>query len=520
MAPSLNKKSSQTTLVITESTSSLLDSQITKPSPLVLALTILASISGFMFGYDTGYVSSVLVSVGTDLENRYLTLVEKEWITSATSLGALVASLMAGTLADVYGRKKTIVLCNILFVIGATLQMLTHTVKLMIIGRLVMGLGVGMGSLIAPLYIGELAPGKFRGRLVIINCLAITGGQLIAYGIGAGLSKTDSGWRYIISLSLIPCIIQLFAFVFLPDTPRYLISKGCHKEAHAVLKKVYPSSTSDLIDANILELQMLNSLIPGSTELQKMRNGLIELFSAPSNKRALVIGCGLQAIQQITGFNSLMFFSSSIFKMVGYDDPTLVSCIIAGTNFIFTVVALFIIDKVGRRKILLISMPLLLISQLVCALAFKKLDVKIENNSLNSELTKLDGWGYLVMFGLVSFVAFYAIGLGNVPWQQAELFPQSVRGLGTSFATATNWLGSMIVSSTFLSLMKYLTPCGTFLTFGGITFFSFLFVVFVYPELSSLQLEEVQSLLHDGFNVQLSNAQTYDHELAQLLNDY
>ncbi|VEU23760.1 DEKNAAC105003 [Brettanomyces naardenensis] len=480
----------------------MLDSQISKPSNLVLTLTLVASILGFMFGYDTGYISSVLVTVGKDLDGRYLTIPEKEWISSATSLGAFLASLVAGPLADAYGRKPSVMLCDVLFVTGALMQFFANHVHWMISGRFVMGCGVGAGSLLAPLYISELAPGKFRGRLVTINCLAITGGQLIAYMIGALLSRVNSGWRYIVVLSLVPCAVQFIVILFLPDTPRFLVMHGKHKEASSVLQQVYPTASPGLIEANIEEIAALNSLLPGDNAYQRLSNGIQELFTSPSNRRALFIGCGLQAAQQFVGFNAIMYFSGSIFEMVGFRNSTAVSCLTAGTNFLFTVVSLFIIDKVGRRNILLVSIPFLILSQILCALAFGHLTINVESGKEIGENSEF--WAYLVTIGLVSFVASYATGLGNVPWHQSELFPQSVRGLGSSFATATNWFGSMIVSASFLTLMKSLTPCGTFLLFAAVTAIPLVTIYFTYPELGSLQLEEVEQLLSNGFNVKRS----------------
>ncbi|QPG72959.1 hypothetical protein FOA43_000263 [Brettanomyces nanus] len=460
-------------------------------------LTFVASISGFVFGFDTGYISSVLVMIGKDLDGRYLTIEEKEWISSSTSLGAFFASLFAGIMADTLGRKPSVMLCDLLFAVGALIQFFCGHISWMIAGRFIMGCGVGIGSLTAPLYISELSPSKFRGRLVTINCLAITGGQLIAYAVGAGFSHTTSGWRYTVALSLVPCILQFISLLFLPDTPRFMIMKKRYSDAFSVLRRVYPSSSNDLIEANIKELSDLNSSVPGNSTWRKIVNGNRMLFLVPSNRRALFIGCSLQAVQQFVGFNAIMYFSGTIFEMLGYRNSISVSCVIAGTNFIFTVVSLFAIDKVGRRNILLITMPFLFSTQLLSAFSFKHLNIDVTTNKADT----LSGWDYMVMLALIGFVASYATGLGNVPWQQSELFPQSVRGLGSSFTTGTNWFGSMVVSASFLTLMRWLTPSGTFLLFASVTAISFVVIYFTYPELGALQLEEVEQLLSDGYNV-------------------
>lgn len=486
----------RTTSTASVVTGEALDLISDSPSSLVWRLTFTASILGFLFGYDTGYISSVLVSIGSDLGNAPLTIKQSEYISSATSFGALITSFLAGLLVDLIGRKYTVIICDLLFIIGVSLQFTAHSVFQMIIGRLIMGFGIGIGSLAAPLYISELSPGKFRGRLVTMNCLAITGGQLIAYSIGAIMSNWYNGWRYIVLISLIPCLIQLWLIFLLPDTPRYLIMKQRYDDAFKVLKKIYPLASDSLLNANIDELQLMNKVwLDDDTLIYKIKSTFNELFKIPSNRRSLIIACGLQATQQFIGFNALMYFSSSIFQMVGFQNSTFVSCFIAGTNFIVTILAIFIIDSVGRRKMLLYSMPALCLSQIVCAISFNSL------NSSNEEI-----WKYILLISLMSFVAFYSIGLGNIPWQQSELFTQKLRGVGSSLSTATNWFGSMIISFCFLSLMESISPSLTFLVFAFNTLISFIFIYFTYPELTGLQLEQVQDLLKDGFNVAESMA--------------
>lgn len=474
-----------------------------RPSLFMVVLTFVASISGFMFGYDTGYISSALVAIGTDLEGKVLSSGDKELITSATSLGALVASLMAGTAADIVGRKPVIMFSNLLFIVGGATQCGASTVWTMIAGRFIMGLGVGIGSLIAPLYISELAPPKFRGRLVILNCLALTGGQLIAYGLGAGLTHVFNGWRILVGLSLAPPTIQVVTFFFLPETPRYLITKGKNEQAKKVLGRTHKEASADVIEARMYEI---SSCIKVSNEgpFKRTWSAIKEVHCVPSNFRALVIACGLQGIQQFTGFNSLMYFSGTIFETIGFANSNAVSVIVAGTNFIFTVVAFFIIDWVGRRRILLIALPGMMIALIICAVAFHYLGVSFDGADAVIPTRSISGWGVVIIVGMILYIASYAVGIGNVPWQQSELFPQSVRGIGTSYSTATNWAGSLVIAATFLTMLEKITPTGTFALFGALTAVSIAFVYFVYPELSNLELEETQGLLTGGFNINAS----------------
>lgn len=477
-----------------------------KISPFIIILTFVASLSGFLFGYDTGYISSALVSINKDLDNKILTYGDKEIITAATSLGALISSIFAGTAADIFGRKPCIMFSNVMFVVGTIIQISANKFWQMAAGRLIMGFGVGIGSLISPLFISEIAPKMVRGRLTVINSLWLTGGQLIAYGIGAGLTHVHNGWRILVGLSLIPTCLQFAFFLFLPDTPRYYVMKGKYEEAKKVLRRSYVDTTDEIIEQKIDELRALNHSIPGKNKGQQVWNTIVELHTVPSNLRALIIACGLQAIQQFTGWNSLMYFSGTIFETVGFSNSSAVSIIVSGTNFVFTLIAFFAIDKIGRRVILLIGLPGMTVALAICAIAFHFIGIKFNGNDAVVTHAGFSAWGIVIIVFIIVFAAFYALGIGTVPWQQSELFPQNVRGIGTSYATATNWAGSLVIASTFLTMLQNITPTGTFAFFAGLSALSAVFCYFCYPELSGLELEEVQTILTDGFNIKASKA--------------
>lgn len=493
-------------------------------SRLTMILTVLTSFCGFMFGYDTGYISGALVVIGDDL-GKTLTSGDKEFITSATSLGALLSACFAGSLADRFGRKWVISLANILFIVGAVMQVCAHDLWVMITGRFVMGWGVGIASLVAPIYISEMAPSRFRGRLIVINVLAITGGQLIAYGVGAGLATVKNGWRILVGLSLVPSVIQMVMFVFMPETPRFLVRRGRVDDARRVLQRTYKQTTDQELDSKMHDL---NASLSMSGSYKNPWKTLVELHRVPSNFRALVITCGLQGIQQFCGWNAMMYFSATVFETVGFDNPTAVSIIISGTNFVFTIVAFMIIDKVGRRKILLCTIWGMALGLVLNAIAFHFNDPDSNGNGSG----KISGWSIVIIISMLLYAAFYGTGIGNVPWQQAEMFPMSVRGMGSSFATATNWAGSLVVSSTFLTMMDKITPTGTFAFYAGLCVVGQVFVYFLYPETAGLALEEVQELLDGGFNVKQSvqknkqiksfyahKAQANHHHLEDISNE-
>lgn len=510
---------------------------------MMLLLTFLTSVCGFLFGYDTGYISGALVVIGDDL-GAVLSNGDKELVTSATSLGALVAACLGGVLADHFGRKWIISFANVLFIAGAAMQTAAHGLWTMIGGRFVMGWGVGLASLLAPLYISEMAPSRFRGRLVVINVLAITGGQLLAYAISVGLAHVDNGWRILVGLSMIPAAAQMVVFVFMPDTPRYLVSRGRVDAARRVLQRVYSGSDPQEIEDQLEELvkynlgsdsyvdgrgvfdgaqqdspdQVVARATDGAPGKRGARRGRLrrwavrtlrpyyEIVAVPSHLRAVVITCGLQGIQQFSGFNSLMYFSATIFESVGFENPTSVALIVAGTNFVFTVVAFLTIDRVGRRRILLCTVWGMALGLVINAIAFHFLVFTVSDSGglVGDPANRDSPWSAVVIFAMLLYVAFYAAGIGNVPWQQGEMFPTRVRGAGTSLATATNWAGSLVVSATFLTMLERITPTGTFALFAGLCATGQVFVFLLYPETAGLTLEEVQTLLARGFSVRES----------------
>ncbi|MCJ1475365.1 hypothetical protein MMC13_004027 [Lambiella insularis] len=488
-----------------------------KPTLFIWALTFAAGISGLLFGYDTGVISSTLISVGTDLSQRPLTILDKSLITSCTSLFALVASPVTGVLADKLGRKWIIIIADALFVIGALWQALAQSVWSMIVGRSIVGLAVGGASLVVPMYIAELAPSAFRGRLVTLSVLFVTAGQMVAYFVGWRLSAADHGWRWMVGLGGLPAVIQLGLILLLPETPRWLMAVGKVDLARTVLKKVYGAgshgvveSTLRAIDMEIMEEEEATNTRHLHTDLakirplwiQKLHDGWTQLFYVGGNRRALIIACFLQFLQQSCGFNSLMYFSATIFSLVGFDSPTLASLSVAVTNCIFTIVAIILIDRIGRRRILLYSIPVMILGLSLTAVSFYFLPQSGSGAHERLPREPQTGiWPVLILLSIILYVGSYALGLGNVPWQQSELFPLSVRSMGSGLATSTNWGTNFIVGLSFLPMMQTLTPVWTFLVYASVCVLGWFCIWNIYPETKGLGLEEVGELLKDGWGV-------------------
>ncbi|PFH48327.1 hypothetical protein AMATHDRAFT_65749 [Amanita thiersii Skay4041] len=469
----------------------------------VWILVVCSTISGLLFGYDTGVVSGALVTIGSDLGPAELSSGQKEFITSSTTLGALFGGLVAGILSDWTGRRLVLGVADVIFIGGAIGQAVCHTVWSMIGGRFLIGIGVGLAACIAPLYIQELSPTRLRGRMVVLNVVMITLGQVIAYGIGAGFFKVHGGWRWMVGLGAVPAGLQIFFLFFLPESPRILIRKGNVEAARQVMGKIYAHARQEDID---LKLKVLQAAVQQSIDItnnttffQRMNSMIYDGV----NRRALIVGCGMQAFQQLCGFNTLMYYSATLFKEIGFDQPTAVGLIISGTNFIFTLVALATIDKIGRRRIMIWSAPGMVVGLVVASIAFHFLTMKT-GNILVDGTHYSPAWSGIVLASMIVFVASYATGLGNVPWQQGELFGLEVRGIGTSLATATNWAGNLLIGSTYLSLMDRITPAGAFGFYAGLCFLGWLFVLACFPETAGLSLEEVKMIFRNGFGIKES----------------
>ena len=487
-------------------------STLSTGSAFLWVLTFSACVSGLLFGYDTGVISSTLVSIGTDLSARPLTTLDKSLVTSCTSLFALIASPFAGILADRWGRKIVILVADALFTAGAVWQAVTSTVWGMILGRSMVGLAIGGASLIVPLYIAELAPGHLRGRLVTVSLLFITGGQVVAYVIGWGFSTVSGGWRWMVGLGALPAVFQFAILTFMPETPRWLIKAGHDERAKQVLQNVYYDKrhseeaivdhTLNAIKAEILEEERAKLSNPKPSSI--LPPILVSLLSHPPHARALTIACLLQGLQQLCGFNSLMYFSATIFQLLQFSSPTLTSLSIAVANFLATTAAFYLIDRIGRRRILLCTIPGMVIALLLCAIAFTFVDLTPPTDQQSTQPTSAPPSrlpAVAILISLLVYVAHYGTGLGSVPWLQSELFPLSVRSLGSSFSTSTNWLCNFVVGLTFLPMMEFLTPFWTFATYALVGALGWVAVWAVYPETSELELEDVGELLKDGWGV-------------------
>ncbi|KAH6667788.1 general substrate transporter [Halenospora varia] len=481
----------------------------TQSSRYAWLVAITAGVGGLLFGYDTGIISAVLVYLNDDL-GKVLNSSEKELITSITSGGAFIGAIAAGLTADRFGRKGAIYMGCFLFIVGAVLQAAAYSLTQMTVGRLVVGFGVGSAAMIVPLYIAEVAPAKYRGRMIGLDNMSITGGQLISYGIGAALAHVAHGWRAMVGLGAVPAIILCCLLPLCPESPRQLIYHDKHDEAAIVIRKIFPNGTEEQVQ------QKVRHIAAHVAEAKALKGGkgqlwlIKQLYVVPGNLRALIAACGLMAISQLGGFNSLMYYSSTLFALVGFSNPVAVGTIIATTNFFFTWVNLMVVDRFGRRRILLSTMWGMALFLALAAVAFHWIPI---NHDLTLKSTKI-GWpAYVVLVCMIIYVSFYSSGMGNTAWLSSEFFPMEVRSYGTMMLTCSCWGSNIIVASTFLTQMENTTPSGAFGFYAAICFFGWIAVYFCYPEVKGMTLEDIREIFKHGFGVNYARQLQKDMKL-------
>ncbi len=429
---------------------------------LLISVGCIAPLGGLLFGYCTAVISGALLF----LENTFsLTTLQQEMLVSIILIGALIGAGFAGTLSDRIGRKPVIMLSDVFILIGGITLISADHLFTLLFGRLITGVGVGIASLTVPLYIAELSPPKRRGALVTLNQLAITIGILLGYLIG--LFETDTGnWRLMFGFAIIPAIIQFVGMIFLPESPTYLAMNGQIAEAKKLFKKIRSREDTDRL-------------------IKKLKTGQEKAdFAALFQKAmvpALVIGLGLSILQQITGINTVIYYANQIFGLAGFGTAKAAIWASVGVgivNVLTTIVSVWLLDRSGRRPLLIIGMAGMTVGLLVLSLTFW-LQIPAES--------------YLSVISLMVYVASFAIGIGPVAWLIiSEVYPHRIRGRAMSLAIFANWTANYIVSLTFLTLIEWLTSSGAFLFYAIICAYALYFVWRRVPETKGKTLEEIE----------------------------
>ncbi len=441
----------------------------------VIIAAAITAIGGLLFGYDTGVISGAILFIR---EAFTLSSTAQEIVVSSVLIGAVIGASVSGVLADKYGRRIMIILASVIFGLGAIFTALTPDVYTLIAGRIGVGVAIGMASFIAPLYIAEVAPVNIRGALVSLNQLAITVGIVVSYLVDFYFAATG-GWRWMLGLAVVPSIILGIGMYFMPPSPRWLFSKGTTDRARRVLERIRMTKNVDLEITEIKE-----SLI---SEKESKWADLL----TPTVRPALIVGVGLAVFQQLTGINTVIYYAPTILLFAGLESAAVSILATAGIgviNVLMTVVAILLIDRVGRRPLLLIGLVGMVISLGILGLAFAL-------PGLSSSL------GLLAVISLMLYVGSFAIGLGPVFWLMiSEIYPLKIRGRAMSTATVVNWGMNLLVAITFLSLIQILGTPGTFWLYSVIGIGALIFVYSFVPETKGKSLEEIESIWLVGKN--------------------
>lgn len=455
-------------------------------NPYVLGLTVIAGIGGLLFGYDTGVISGALLYIKDEFVEVKQSSFLQETIVSMALVGAMIGAATGGWINDAYGRKKATLSADVVFTLGAIVMAAAPDPYVLILGRLLVGLGVGVASVTAPVYIAELSPSEIRGGLVSTNVLMITGGQFLSYLVNLAFTEVPGTWRWMLGVSAVPAIVQFCLMLFMPESPRWLYMKKDKREAIPVLSKIYdPYRLEEEIDQLATTLE--------DERLRKKAVRYTDVFRSKELRLAFFAGAGLQAFQQLTGINTVMYYSPTIVQMAGFRSnqlALLISLVVALMNAVGTILGIYLIDHIGRKKLVLTSLSGVIVSLVVLAGAFLL--------ATPSSSTSYGLYGWLAVVGLALYIAFFAPGMGPVPWTvSSEIYPEAYRGICGGMSATVNWISNIIVTESFLSLADAIGTGPTFLMFAGMAVAAFGFVVAFVPETKGLTFDEVERIWKD-----------------------
>jgi MFS transporter, SP family, galactose:H+ symporter len=433
----------------------------------VYLATAISALGGMLFGYDIGVISGAILFIKIDF---YLTSSLEEIVVSSVLLGSLVGAAVGGIIADRLGRRKLLIITSVVFGMGAIGAALAPGTASLIAARVVAGTAIGIASFVAPLYISEIAPVEIRGKLVSINQIALTSGIVISYLIDYAFAGSQA-WRWMFGLAVIPAAAFGVGLMFIPNSPRWLVGRGQVDQARAVLQRI---RCPEQAEGELSEIR--HSVAQQKGEWSELLTPLL--------RPAMIVGVGLAIAQQITGINTVIYYAPTIFKFAGLSSASvaiLASVGVGVVNVVLTVVAMQLIDRVGRRPLLLVSLAGMAISLFVLGLAFS--------------LPQLSGsLGWIAVTSLMVYVGSFAVGLGPVFWLiLSEMYPSRIRGRAMSVGTVANWGANLIVALSFLTLTQVLGKPATFWLYAVVSLGSWLFAFFLVPETKGRSLEEIEA---------------------------
>ncbi len=392
----------------------------------VIAICLVAALGGLLFGYDTAVING---AIGFLEAHFQLTPALKGWASSSALLGCVLGVAFAGAFSDWLGRKKTLVLAGLLFLLSSIGTAVPQTLTQLVVFRILAGVGVGVASLASPMYIAEVAPARWRGRLVSVNQFAIVSGMLIIYFVNYAIARAGSAewqvstsWRWMFASGVVPSALFLVLLVLTPESPRWLMAHGRQEEAIRVLTRIGGAAFAST------EVEAVRHTL-------KQESGSVTQLLQPGLRRVLAIGVALAVLQQVTGINVFLYFGAEIFKQLGenVDAALLQQVVVGAANLLFTIVAIWTVDRLGRRPLMLVGSAGMGVSLLAMGLA--------------AQSGQVAAW---MLIWILGYIACFALSVGPVTWViLSEIFPTSIRGRALSIATLCLWTANFVVSQTF-----------------------------------------------------------------------
>jgi sugar porter (SP) family MFS transporter len=435
----------------------------------VYVAAVFAGLGGLLFGYDTGVVSGALLFLKKDFT---LTSFDLEVIVSGGLLGAATGALLGGRFADLFGRRTLLIVTAAIFAAGALVCAVAGSPTVLIAGRMIVGIGIGLSSSTVPVYISEVSPPAARGWTVSLFQLSITVGILLAYLVDYAFTASQ-GWRWMFGLALVPALIFGIGMIALPESPRWLLKHGQAVEARSVLQRIRGGAP---IDAELADIQRA---VEATTE----RGHLSDLFH-PSLRAALTVGIGLAIFQQITGINTVIYYAPIIIQSAGIPSASGAILTTAGiglVNVLMTVVSMWLIDRVGRRPLLLTGITGMIITLAVLGFIFH---ASVHAGTL----------AWVAVISIMLYVASFAISLGPIFWLLiSEIYPLSVRSSAEGLSATFNWAANLAVSLTFLTLLEKIGASKTFWSYAVCAVGALIFSYYLAPETKGKTLEEIEA---------------------------
>ena len=437
----------------------------------IYLIAAVAATGGLLFGYDTGVIAGALPFIAKqwNLDDSL-----KEWVVSVVLLGGIMGSLSSGKLSDAMGRKKVNFITAILFAAGSIITALANSVEILIFGRFLLGIAVGIASFSVPLYIAEIAPSNIRGRVVTLFQFAITLGILVSYLCSYSFAQSAEGWRWMFAAGVLPAIVLLFGMMYVPESPRWLLVKERDSEARSVLHKILEDSAVEN------EMAQIKKTIAD----EKLNKGNWSDLFTKRLRQPLLIGIGIFLIQQFSGINAVIYYAPTIFKDAGFasNNAQLLATIGVGViNSLSTIFAIIYIDKIGRKPILYIG--LIGASIALFCLGFSFYMSEHGDTSLQ----------WLSITSVYVYIIFFAISLGPLGWLLiSEVYPLSIRGFAMSLGSFYHWIFDFLVSFTFLTLRNQLGSYGTIWLYMTVCLVGLLYAKYIVFETKGMSLEEIE----------------------------